>query len=38
MLNVAVAEVSLKRPCIVPSIGKRKAAGMPEHVRVCLEV
>src|SRR5262245_4786376 len=37
VLNVAVAEVSLQGPRIVPLIGQRVAAGMPEHVRVRLE-
>ena len=37
MLNVAVTEVSLKRPRIVPLIGQRIPAGVPEHVWVCLE-
>jgi hypothetical protein len=32
-----VAEVRLKRPCIVSSVGQCVAAGVPEHVRVCLE-
>jgi hypothetical protein len=37
MLDIAVAEVSLKRPCVVAFIGERVAAGVPEHVRMDLE-
>ena len=38
MLNVFVSKVCLKRSCIVASVSQRIAAGMPEHVRVRLEV
>ena len=37
MLDVLVPEISLERPRVVASIGQRKAAGMPEHVRMRLE-
>src|SRR5262249_18897160 len=37
VLNVAVAEVSLQRPCVGAFVGQRVAAGMPQHVRVRLE-
>ena len=37
VLNVLVAEVSLKRPRIMPLGCQRKAAGVPQHVGVCLE-
>jgi hypothetical protein len=32
VLNVAVAKVSLKRPRVVPLVGQRVAAGVPQHV------
>ena len=37
VLNIAMPEVRLQRPCIVSSVGQCGAAGMPEHVRVRLE-
>ena len=37
VLDVAVAKISLQRPRIVPLVGERVAACVPEHVRVCLE-
>jgi hypothetical protein len=37
VLNVAMAEVSLQRSCVVPFVGQRVATGMPEHVRMGLE-
>jgi hypothetical protein len=37
MLDVAVAEIGLQRPRVVALVGKRVAAGMPEHMRMGLE-
>src|SRR5664279_6369105 len=37
MLNVAVAEVSLQGPRIMPHVRQSVAAGVAEHVRVRLE-
>ena len=37
VLDVAVAKVSLQRPRIVTLVGESVTAGMPQHVRVCLE-
>ena len=37
VLDVAVAKISLQRPRIVPLVGERVAACVPEHVRVRLE-
>lgn len=37
MLNVAVAKVRLQRPRVVPLVGERVAAGVPQHVWVCLK-
>ena len=37
VLNVAVAQISLQRPCVVPLVGERVTAGVPEHVRVRFE-
>ena len=37
VLNVVVAEVRLQRPCVVPLVGQRVTAGVPQHVRVRLE-
>src|SRR5262245_23441205 len=34
MLDVLVAELGLQRPRIVPRIGQRIAAAVPQHVRV----
>jgi hypothetical protein len=37
VLDIAVPEVRLKRPRVVPPVGQGMAAGVPEHVRVRLE-
>ena len=37
MLNVFVSKIRLQRPGIVTTVGKRVAAGMPQHVRMRLE-
>ena len=37
MLDVLVPEIRLQRPRIAPLISQRKAAGMPQHTRMCLE-
>jgi hypothetical protein len=37
MLNIAVPKVSLQRPRIVSLVSQRVAAGVAQHVRVCLE-
>jgi hypothetical protein len=37
MLDVAVAQVSLQCPGIMPLVGEGEAAGMPQHMRVSLE-
>src|SRR5262249_3759776 len=37
MLDVAMSEVRLQCPCIVPFIGQRITARVPQHVRVRLE-
>jgi hypothetical protein len=38
VLDVAMAEVGLQGAGVVASIGKRKAAGVAQHVRMCLEI
>jgi hypothetical protein len=37
VLDVAVPEVGLQRPRVVPFVGQRITAGVPEHVGVRLE-
>ena len=37
MLNIAVPKVRLQCPGVVPLVGQRVAAGVPQHVRVRLE-
>jgi len=37
VLDVPVAKVGLQGACIVPLVGESEAAGVPQHVRVCLE-
>ena len=37
VLDIAVAEIGLQGARVVPLVGERVAAGVPEHVRVCLE-
>ena len=37
VLDVAVAEVGLKCPRVVPLVGQRVAAAVPQHVRVALK-
>ncbi len=37
MLNIAMAEISLKGPCVMTSVGQRVAARMAEHVRMGFE-
>jgi hypothetical protein len=37
MLDVLVAEIGLQGTRIMPLVGQREAAGMPQHVGVCLE-
>ena len=37
MLDIAMSEVGLQRPRVVPLVCQRVAAGVPEHVRVRLE-
>jgi hypothetical protein len=37
MLDISVAKVSLQRPCVVPFVGQRIPAGVPQHVRVRFE-
>jgi hypothetical protein len=37
VLNVAVPKVVLQRPRVVTSIGEGKAAGVAQHVGMCLE-
>jgi hypothetical protein len=36
VLDFAVSEVSLQRPCVVPSVRQRIAAGVPEHLCILL--
>jgi len=38
MLDVLVPEVSLQRPRILSGIGQGKSTGVPQHVRVCLDL
>jgi hypothetical protein len=38
VLNVAMSEVRLQRPSVVPLIGQCVAASVPEHVRMRLEI
>jgi hypothetical protein len=38
MLNVPVSKIRLESPRIMASIGQGEAAGMPEHVRMRLEI
>ena len=37
VLDIPVAEVSLQGSGVVPLVGERVAAGVPKHVRMCLE-
>ena len=37
VLDVFVPEIRLQSPRVVASVGQRKAAGMPEHVRMHFE-
>src|SRR6516165_10379798 len=37
VLDVAMAEPSLQRPCVVPCIGQGEAAAVAQHVREDLE-
>jgi hypothetical protein len=37
VLNVAVAEVCMQGPRVVPSVSQRIAAGVSEHVRMRFE-
>jgi hypothetical protein len=38
VLNVLVTQVSLQRPRVVPSVGQRETAGMPQHVWMNLDL
>src|SRR5271170_3908742 len=37
VLDIPVAQVGLERPRVVPLVGKRVTAGVPEHMRMSLE-
>jgi hypothetical protein len=37
VLDVAVSQIGLQGARVVPLVGEREAAGVPEHVRVGLE-
>jgi hypothetical protein len=38
VLNISMAEVSLQGPCIDAIVGEFEAAGVPQHVRVSLDL
>src|SRR5262249_7722285 len=38
VLNIAMPKVGLQGPCVVAGIGEGEAAGVPEHVRVRLQI
>jgi hypothetical protein len=38
MLNVAMPKIGLQSPRIMSGIGQGEAAGMPEHMRMGLEI
>jgi len=37
VLDILVAQIGLQRARVLAGIGQREAAGMPQHVGVCLE-
>ena len=38
VLDIAMTEISLQSSRIMAGIGQGEAAGMPEHMRMCLEI